>query len=153
MILPKFLVQFLFYNLYHHPLYEIIKESEELAVEKKISIFNRPVLQNQWKHITIWCMNHETPMEMQVVQNTDAFKTAYYGCPGKDGHPCANKLYLDDYQGIIYRLFSIIADDPFSNHKNRVFDYYEGRQKFEVTILKYRNDDIRLGIKNRTILG
>lgn len=113
---------------------------------------------HEWDKISIWCLNHDTPLKMEVTQNTENFKTAFYACENRakanSTHKiCANRLNLDDYQGIVLKLFDLIAADPFCDFTNKTFDYKGARQKIHVKIISYSDVEIRLGILNRTVLG
>ena len=109
---------------------------------------------NTWEYITIWCLNHEEPVKMEVLTNTEQIKTPFYACTrNNDEEKCANRMNLDDYQGVVLKFLDMIAEDAFSDFTNRSFTYKGARQKLFVKVLKYTKNDIRLGIKNRTILG
>lgn len=109
---------------------------------------------NTWGHITVWCINHDEPIEMIILSNTEQIKTPFYACPyNNTDQKCANRMNLDDYQGLILKFLDMIAEDAFSDFTNRTFSYKGSRHKIFVKVLKYEKDDIRLGIKNKTILG
>ena len=117
-------------------------------------------VKNIWGNIEIVCMNHDQYKKMKVVQNTELIKTAFFACEdyypddNEKAHPyCANRLNTDDYQGIVYELSSLIAKDPYADYSHYHFFYKGGRQRIEVRVLKYAPDRIKLGIKNRTVLG
>lgn len=112
---------------------------------------------HEWDKISIWCMNHDIPLKMEITQNMQNFKTAFFACENRarenSSHKtCANRLNLDDYQGIVLKLFDIIASDPFCDFTNKTFDYKGARHKIHVKVLVYTDDEICLGILNRTIL-
>lgn len=109
---------------------------------------------NTWGHISIWCLNHESPVEMEVLTNQEKIKTPFYACKkGISEKNCANRMNLDDYQGIVLKFLDMVAEDPFSDFTNRSFNYKGTRQKLFVKVIKYTTDDIRLGIRNLTVLG
>lgn len=113
---------------------------------------------NEWDKISIWCLNHDNPIKMEITQNTENFKTPFYACENRAkenlSHKiCANRLNLDDYQGIVLKLFDLIAANPFCDYTNKTFDYKGARQKIHVKILVFTDDKIHLGILNRTVLG
>lgn len=115
-------------------------------------------LTNTWNRITLWCLNHDDPVPLDPVKNDVAFRIPYFACrnrvpPSTNARPCANRLNFDDYQGIVLKLFDLIGEDPFSDMTNRIFTYKGARQKIQVRILLYTDDEIRLGIRNLTVLG
>ena len=111
------------------------------------------IVTNVWDHITIWCLNHDKPVEMRVMQNTEVVKTPFYMCDGTSASGCANRLNLDDYQDIVLKFFEIKTEKPFADLTNYSFSFKGHRHAYHVKILKYKDKDIRLGIKNKTILG
>ena len=109
---------------------------------------------NVWDNISIWCINHDEPVKMEILENTEMIKTPFYACSTNTGTgTCANRMNLDDYQGVILAFLDLIGAEPFVNFTNYIFTYKGARHKLEVKVLKHQDDDIRLGIKNRTILG
>ena len=109
------------------------------------------VIRNVWDKVTIYCVNHDTPAEMKLFSNTEQIKTPYMAC--RHEHPCPNRLNMDDYQGLCLKLMKKMDEDPFANIKNLRFEYRGSRQKLAVKVLKDTDDEIRLGILNRTVLG
>lgn len=105
---------------------------------------------DEWGKITIWCLNHDNPVEMHVTQNTENIKTPFYACT--ENGACANRLNLDDYQGIVLQFLEMMAEDPISSLLNRSFYYKGARHKIFIRVIKYDSDDIRLGVKNCSIL-
>lgn len=123
---------------------------------------NENELLNVWDKISIWCLNHEKPLPMEITQNNENFKTPFYACPnrvkenksrGRSSPVCANRLNLDDYQGIVFKLNEIIIENPFTNITNYTFSYRGARQKIYVKVLKYDDNSIELGIRNLTVIG
>ena len=115
---------------------------------------------NLWDRVTLYCINHKEPHPMRLVSNIERIRTPFYGCTqyypdiAPDEPPCANRLNMDDYQGIVLKFFDIIAEEGFNvDYTNYSFDYKGGRQKTTVKCLKYTDNEIRLGVKNRTVLG
>lgn len=108
-------------------------------------------ISNAWEHISVWCENHDEPRQMKIMQNTEMVKTPFYMCG--DGGDCANRMNLDDYQDAVLKFFSIMADKPFANLTNYRFTFKGHRHLYEVRVIKYTTDDIRLGIRNKSILG
>ena len=124
-------------------------------------------LANIWNNISIYCLNHANPLEneMMVMSNTDVIKTPFYACKsnlddslGKitfsKETTCANRLNLDDYQGVILKFLSIIEEKGLASDLTNFSFIYKGvRQKILVSVLEYKNSKIKLGIKNLSILG
>lgn len=115
---------------------------------------------NIWSRVTVYCMNHDKPVPMQVVKNTELIRSPFYGCSQyipelqKEGVPlCPNRLNLDDLQGIVQKFSDIIGEDPGADFTNYSFTYRGGRQKTTVCCLKYTDEEIRLGIMNNTVFG
>lgn len=110
---------------------------------------------NMWNKVSVWCLNHDSPKPMTIIQNTEIVKTPFYACSSKvDGtDECANRLNLDDYQDIVLKFFDYVAENPFADLTNYAFTHKGHRQNIFVKVLKYKDDDIQLGIKNKTVLG
>lgn len=117
------------------------------------------MIKNLWQHVRFFCINnHDEPPELIIQQG----KTAFYACPkylpenrAADEKMCVNRLNLDDANGIVQKLCTIIEEEDnfgMSDLTNYEFFYRGLRAKVKVKILKYRNDDIRLGILNLTAL-
>ena len=96
-------------------------------------------------------MNHDKPKEMEILSNTEKIKTPFYACG--NGTDCSNRLNLDDYQGVIFKFLEISEKNPFDDLTNYTYTYKGSRQRIEVKVLKFKDDYVRLGIKNTTILG
>ncbi|MGN0240209.1 MAG: hypothetical protein ACI4CS_00830 [Candidatus Weimeria sp.] len=110
-----------------------------------------------WEKIRIFCINHDTPQPMKIVKNTELIKTPFYACgdyinldEGK--HDCANRLNLDDYQGIVLKFFDMYEEDPLKNYTGTAFTFKGARQKIYVRVIKQSDSHIDLGIKNLTVL-
>ncbi len=114
-----------------------------------------------WNRVTLYCMNHDEPVPMDIVRNTEKIASPFYGCSqyfperiAEGENPCPNRLNLDDYQGIVLKFCDIISEEGITNdYTNYSFTYRGGRQKTEVTVLKYSDNEIRLGVLNTTVLG
>ena len=105
-----------------------------------------------WDKISIYCLNHEKPVKMEILQNNAVIKTPFYHCVAES--PCANRLNLDDYQGIVLKFLELISEDMFcTDFTNYAFDYRGARQKIHVKVILYTENKIKLGIINRTVLG
>ena len=117
------------------------------------------VVKGLWSRIEIYCMNHPEPVKMEIISNTDVIKTPFYACKyyvnGDEEHSvCPNRLNLDDYQGIVIKFSEIVSEDILNtDYTNYSFTYKGARQKIKVKVLKYTDNDIRLGILNMTVLG
>ena len=116
-------------------------------------------IRNLWDKVTIYCLNHETPEPMEVIKNVESVKTPFYACKHyldskENGTYCPNRLNLDDYQGIVLKLMDEISDaGMIGDFTNFSFNYKRTRQKTLVRVLKYDNEEIRLGIYNCTVFG
>ena len=106
-------------------------------------------------------MNHEEPKPMKLVINTEKVASPFYGCTQyfpesrlPDEAPCPNRLNMDDYQGIVLKFCDIVDEGGIENdYTNFTFEYRGGRQKSRIKVLKFTDDEIRLGILNKTVLG
>lgn len=113
-----------------------------------------------WNRVTVYCLNHEEPVEMVIVSNTEHIKTPFYACKqyfpenqNETHPPCFNRLNLDDYQGLVLKFCDMVSKEgPLINYTNYRFDYKGTRQKISVQVLKYSDKEVRLGILNRTVL-
>ena len=103
-----------------------------------------------WGKISVWCLNHKEPVLLQVMQNEEFVKTPFYACPESG---CANRMNLDDYQDIVFKFLDIISQNPIANYSNYSFNFKGHRHAYHVKVLKYSDKEIRIGIKNTTILG
>ena len=116
---------------------------------------------NLWNRITIYCMNHDKPKEMHIVQNTEKIVSPFFGCTqyfpenkADDESPCPNRLNMDDYQGLVQKFLEAVSDGQIgTDYTNYEFDYKGVRQKIHVRCLKYTDDEVRLGILNKTVFG
>lgn len=116
-------------------------------------------VKNMWNRITIYCLNHEDPIPMKIINNTEKIKTSFYACSNyapadNNEKSCPNRLNLDDYQGLILKFMDIVGSrDGFTDFTNYNFTYKGSRQKITVKVLKYTEKEIRLGIYNNTVFG
>lgn len=118
---------------------------------------------NMWNRVSIYCLNHEKPQKMEVIKNVEKLKSPFYGCnqymeeTPEGESPCPNRLNMDDYQGIVLKFLDYVASDGdkgiVTDYTNFTFEYRGGRHKTFVKVLKYSDDEIRLGILNKTVLG
>ena len=125
------------------------------------------MLINIWNKITVYCLNHKEPVPMVIMSNTKLIKTPFYTCSttiegegvdakfdGNAGLNCANRMNLDDYQNMVLKFINMIEKEPpTTNFENFSFYYKGARQKLYVQVLKFNDKEIRLGVKNITILG
>lgn len=120
---------------------------------------SKNIITNFCENLTIYCLNHEEALPMKVISNTEFIKTPFYACQNylpqdKTVKPCSNRLNLDDYLGIAEKFMQIVCDGDFmTDFTNYEFSYKGHQQKILVKCLKYSPEDIRLGIKNQTVLG
>ena len=118
-------------------------------------------IMNMWDRIGIYCMNHDAPVKMDIVKNTELIKTPFYACEHYGGskkdsgkNTCYNRLNLDDYQGIVLKFLDFVGENEgFVDYTNYRFDYKGTRHKIGVRVLQYSDKEIKLGIINKTILG
>ena len=99
---------------------------------------------NVWERITVYCLNHDEPLKMDIVKNSELIKTPFYACEhykksdNPEKAPCSNRLNLDDYQGLVLKLLSVISEEGItSDYTNYRFEYRGPRQKIFVRVLKY----------------
>ena len=124
-------------------------------------------LKNVWNNISIYCLNHANPLdnEMSIVSNTDIVKTPFYACKSNldsnslgeitfsKNRNCANRLNLDDYQGLVLKFLSIIEEKGFSSDLTNFSFAYKGvRQKILVTVLEYKNNSNKVCIRIVSVL-
>ncbi len=120
---------------------------------------SKNAITNFCNRISIWCLNHDDPLPMHVISNTELIKTPFYACKnylgGDDSAPpCSNRLNLDDYLGIVEKFIDIISSGDFmTDYTNYEFTYKGTRQKIFIRCIKYTDEEIKLGIKNQTVLG
>lgn len=108
---------------------------------------------NLWDKIKIVCPNHNNPKEFTLISNTEKFKTPFYACDCEE-NTCANRVSLDDYQGIMLKFNEIVAkDEDFTDFTNFFFFYKKARHKIKCKILKYEDDEIIMSLYNETVLG
>ncbi len=102
--------------------------------------------------VTIWCLNHEVPEKMELLQNTAQIKTPFYAC-NKDG--CANRMNIDDYSGMVLKFMDLAQKEgyPAADLTNFSFAYKGVRHKFQCKILLFTKQEIRIGILNKTVLN
>lgn len=109
-----------------------------------------------WEKVTIYCLNHEKPVPMQLFQNLEKMKSPYFNCSLYEEQGCPNRLNTDDYQGLVEYFLNIVANDDcdsYTDYTNFRYVYKGTRHKLQVKILKYSDEEIRIGILNTTVLG
>ena len=121
---------------------------------------SKNTISNFCNTISIWCLNHDEPLPMSVISNTELIKTPFYACEkyipdGSGEKPCSNRLNLDDYLGIVEKFVDIVVEEGelVTDFTNFEFTYRGTRQKIFVRCIKYTNKEVRLGIRNQTVLG
>lgn len=102
--------------------------------------------------VTIWCLNHDEPEEMTLLQNTEQIKTPFYAC---NNNGCANRMNIDDYSGMVLKFMELAEKEgyPAVDLTNFSFAYRGVRHKFQCKILMFNKKEIRIGILNKTVLG
>ncbi len=116
---------------------------------------------NLWNRVTVYCDNHDKPVKMSIAENLEKIKTPFYACKhyfpeNQDAeHPyCPNRLNLDDYQGLVLKFLDVVSNgEMMADYTNYSFDYKGTRQKISVRVVKYTDNEIRLAIRNRSVLG
>ena len=113
-----------------------------------------------WSRVTFCCINgHEHPIPFRV----QAGKTNFYACEKyfqenrtPEERACANRLNLDDAQGIVLKLSDLIEENDNiecrTDLTNYSFTYVGPRASILVKIVKYSEKEIILGILNKTAL-
>ncbi len=120
---------------------------------------SKKIIINFCDRVQLYCMNHDEPLPMKVISNTELIKTPFYACDhyapeSKDIKPCSNRLNIDDYLGIVETFMDTISNGDFmEDFTNYEFSYKGARQKILVKCLKYSDKEVRLGIRNQTVLG
>lgn len=111
------------------------------------------ILINLWEKVSIYCLNHEEPVEMVIFQNLEKFKTPAYVCSDSGNH-CPNRLNLDDYENIVNKFFEYVdKEGPMMDFTNFSFRHRGARQSIYVKIIKYSHKEIKIGIFNETVFG
>lgn len=102
--------------------------------------------------ISLWCLNHDEPKKMQIVQNLEKVKTPFYSC--EDYAKCSNRMNLDDYTNFVFSFIDRISKEPpGADLTNYEAEYKGTRHKYKYRVLEYSKDTIRIGILNKTVLG
>ncbi len=120
---------------------------------------NGTIITNFCDRISLYCINHEEPVPMHVISNTELIKTPFYACKNympEDSNvkPCKNRLNLDDYLGLVEKFMGIVCGGDFmADYTNYEFTYKGTRQQIYVKCLKYTDKEIHIGIRNQTVLG
>ncbi len=109
-------------------------------------------LKGIWNRVSIYCMNHDEPQKMVILQNLEKIKTPFYSCC--DEH-CPNRLNLDDYQELVMKFINQVDEDGFIgiDYTNFKYSYKGTRHRIDAKILRYDDDKIWIGILNKTVLG
>ena len=117
------------------------------------------MLSNIWKGLSFYCMNgHERPVLMSFKEGSSLF----YACPKympadsqhPDGHEryesaCANRLSFSDAEKIVSMLSDAVMESLSGDDLCDFTGYRFRLKQIAVTVLKYSDGDIRLGILNR----
>lgn len=117
------------------------------------------MLSNIWKGLSFYCMNgHERPVLMSFKEGSSLF----YACPKympadsqhPDGHArheaaCANRLSFSDAEKIVSMLSDAVMESLSGDDLCDFTGYRFRLKQIAVTVLKYSDGDIRLGILNK----
>lgn len=66
---------------------------------------------------------------------------------------CYNRISADDLTNLTLKFIGIVGESPMTDFTNYSFYFKGPKHKYEARILKYANDDIRIGILNMTVGG
>lgn len=117
------------------------------------------MLTNLWGKIKIFCLNHDEPVEMVVLSNTEIIKTPFYACKNhnpedKNVQPCSNRLNMDNYQEIVMQFLEQVEENGLiGDYTNYSFVYKKHQQNITVKVLKWSDKEIHIGILNNNVLG
>lgn len=105
-----------------------------------------------FKITKMMCLNHSTPQEMTLLQNTEKIKTPFYAC-NCDG--CANRVNIDDYSGLVLKFMEHAekAGYPAADLTNFSYDFRGPRHKIKCKVLLINKKELRIGVLNRTVLN
>lgn len=104
--------------------------------------------------ITLWCLNHDEPKQMHVVQNVEKMKSPFFVCDDNAGGKCSNRINIDDYTGVVYKFMDMMSQmAPSADLTNLSFEYRGPRHKIACKVIRYSKNDIRIGIINKSVLG
>lgn len=108
-----------------------------------------------WNKISVYCLNHDEPIKMEILRNDELIKTPFYACPGEGDKQCSNRLNLDDYQDMVIKLLDRFEDNEgyCTDFTNFTMQHKGHKHRILVKVLYYGDDEIRLGILNKTVLG
>lgn len=118
------------------------------------------MIKNLWSRVTFCCNNnHEKPIPFRVRSG----KTNFYACEKyfpefreAGEHVCVNRISLDDAEGIVLKLSELIEEndnlETQTDLTGYVFSYTGPRASMEVKILTYSENEIALGVINKTAL-
>lgn len=123
------------------------------------------MLINFMKNTSLWCINHDEPKEMKLVNNTEIIKTPFFACGenilDNDGtlsftkkNKCANRFNCDDFLKLGETLNEIVDEKGIGADLTNYTFYFKGsKHKYFVKVIKYSSSEIKLGIRNLSILG
>ena len=109
------------------------------------------MLSNIWKGLSFYCMNgHERPVLMSFKEGSSLPADSQH----PDGHArheaaCANRLSFSDAEKIVSMLSDAVQDSLCRDDLCDFTGYRFRLRQIAVTVLKYSDGDIRLGILNR----
>ena len=134
---------------------------QNMTYQHKCLLKEKNMLRNLWKNATFYCLNHDKPVPLYVIETS---MTPFYACPKymlkdethpngheKDESGCGNHLSFQDSYKIMEK-FNNIIEDSLANEE--MIDFTGLRFKYksiQVKILKYSDDKIDIGITNSKI--
>lgn len=106
-----------------------------------------------WEKIKIVCLNHPSPVPMELEQNLELFKSPFYACTERESMHCPNRLNIDDYQELILSFLDKVGSEPDTDFTGYTFSYRGPRQKVNAKVVTYNDIEIVIGVYNETVLG
>lgn len=120
------------------------------------------MISNFWKGTSFYCMcdRHESPIPMVFKEGNSLF----FACPKymladeqhPDGHErtepaCSNRLSYSDAEKIVSTLSDKVQDSIMEGEICDFTGYNFTVRKIKARVLKYKDDDIRIGVINKGV--
>lgn len=110
------------------------------------------IIKNIWNKVSIYCGYHEELIEL--VPNTRG-STLFYSCPkyysenrSPDEAACANRIKIDDYQGIVEHLSEKIAENDANGIIEDLTGYEWKKRGIRFRVIKYTDEAIHVSVIN-----